>query len=93
MPRLWVEDQPQEIVITRFNGVISGLREPNWNKWKGIDGKILEPKNSQYRAAKSIIQTLEKLTYQKLGDLSELDAKADAVDNQLKGGIKDDYDF
>jgi len=28
-----------------------------------------------------------------LGDLSELDVKADAVDNQLKGGIKDDYDF
>jgi hypothetical protein len=28
-----------------------------------------------------------------LGDLSELDAKADAVDSQLKGGIKDDYDF
>jgi len=28
-----------------------------------------------------------------LGDLGELDAKADAVDNQLKGGIKDDYDF
>jgi len=28
-----------------------------------------------------------------LGDLSELDAKAAAVDNQLKGGIKDDYDF
>jgi hypothetical protein len=53
----------------------------------------LEPNIPQYRAAKSIIQTLEKLTYQKLGDLSELDAKADAVDSQLKGGIKDDYDF
>ena len=25
-----------------------------------------------------------------LGDLSELDAKADAVDNQLQGDIKDD---
>jgi len=28
-----------------------------------------------------------------LGDLGELDAKANAVDNQLNGGIKDDYDF
>ena len=37
--------------------------------------------------------SLEKLTYHKFGDLSELDAKADAVDNQLKGGIKDDYDL
>ena len=42
---------------------------------------------------KSIIQTLEKLTYQKLGDLSELDAKADAVDKQLDGGMKGDYDL
>ena len=30
---------------------------------------------------------------QKLGDLSELDAKADAVDNQLSGDMKDDYDI
>ena len=52
----------------------------------------MEPNIPQYRAAKSIIQTLEKLTYQKLGDLGELDAKADAVDNQLSGGMKDDYD-
>jgi len=59
----------------------------------GLNGELLEPNIPQYRAAKSIIQTLEKLTNQKLGDLSELDAKADAVDNQLKGGIKDDYDF
>jgi len=26
-----------------------------------------------------------------LGDLSELDAKADAVDKQLGGGVKDEY--
>ena len=51
----------------------------------------MEPNIPQYRAAKSIIQTLEKLTYQKLGDLNELDAKADAVDNQLKGGMNDEY--
>jgi hypothetical protein len=56
-------------------------------------GELLEPNIPQYRAAKSIIQTLEKLTYQKLGDSSELEAKADAVDNQLKGCMKDDYDF
>ena len=38
-----------------------------------------------------IIQTLEKLTYQKLGDLSELDVKASAVDNQRSGDMKDEY--
>ena len=59
----------------------------------GLYGELLEPNIPQYRAAKSIIHTLEKLTYHKFWDLSELDAKADAVDNQLKGGIKDDYDF
>ena len=58
----------------------------------GLYGELLEPNIPQYRAAKSIIQTLEKLTYQKLGNLDELDVKADAVDNQLKGDIKDDYD-
>ena len=59
----------------------------------GLYGELLEPNIPQYRAAKSIIQTLEKLTYQKLGDLNELDVKAEAVDSQLKGGIKDDYDL
>ena len=59
----------------------------------GLYGELLEPNIPQYRAAKSIIQTLEKLTYQKLGDLSELDVKADAVDSQLKSGMKDDYDI
>ena len=59
----------------------------------GLYGELLEPNIPQYRAAKSIIQTLEKLTYQKLGNSSELDVKADAVDNQLKGSMKDDYDF
>jgi len=59
----------------------------------GLYGELLEPNIHQYRAAIRLFQTLEKLTYQKLGDLSELDVKADAVDNQLKGGIKDDYDI
>ena len=54
-------------------------------------GELLEPNIPQYRAAKTIMQTLEKLTYQKVGDLSELDAKADAVDNQLSGDMKDEY--
>jgi len=57
----------------------------------GLYGELLEPNIPQYRAAKSIIQTLEKLTYQKLGDLNELDAKADAVDKQLGGSMKDEY--
>ncbi len=91
--RLGIETTPQESVITGFNGLILGYAKLNGINGMGLYGELLEPNIPQYRAAKSIIQTLEKLTYQKLGDLSELDAKADAVDNQLKGGIKDDYDF
>jgi len=53
----------------------------------------LDPRIPQYRAAKSIIETLEKLTYQKFGSLSELDVKADVVDNQLKGSMNDDDKF
>ena len=70
-----------------------GYAKLNGINGMGLYGELLEPNIPQYRAAKSIIQTLEKLTYQKLGNSSELDAKADAVDNQLKGSMKDDYDF
>jgi len=91
--RLGIETTPQESVITGFNGLILGYAKLNGINGMGLYGELLEPNIPQYRAAKSIIQTLEKLTYQKLGDLSELDVKANAVDTQLKGGIKDDYDF
>ncbi len=90
---LGIETTPQESVITGFNGLILGYAKLNGINGIGLYGELLEPNIPQYRAAKSIIHTLEKLTYHKFGDLSELDAKADAVDNQLKGGIKDDYDF
>ena len=90
--KLGIETTPQESVITGFNGLILGYAKLNGINGMGLYGELLEPNIPQYRAAKSIIQTLEKLTYQKLGDLSELDVKADAVDNQLKGGMRDNYD-
>ena len=90
---LGIETTPQESVITGFNGLILGYAKLNGINGIGLYGELLEPNIPQYRAAKSIIQTLEKLTYQKLGDSSELDAKADAVDSQLKGHTKDDYDL
>ena len=91
--KLGIETTPQESVITGFNGLILGYAKLNGINGMGLYGELLEPNIPQYRAAKSIIQTLEKLTYQKLGDLNELDVKAEAVDSQLKGGIKDDYDL
>jgi len=91
--RLGIESTPQESVITGFNGLILGYAKLNGINGMGLYGELLEPNIPQYRAAKSIIQTLEKLTYQKLGDLSELDVKADAVDKQLDGGMKGNYDL
>lgn len=46
--------------------------------------KIL-PQISQYRSAKSVLQVLEKLTYQKFGGLEELDVMAERVDNEIHG--------
>ncbi len=90
---LGIETTPHESVITGFNGLILGYAKLNGINGMGLYGELLEPNIPQYRAAKSIIHTLEKLTYQKLGDLNELDVKADAVDNQLNGGPKDDYNI
>ena len=90
--KLGIETTPQESVITGFNGLILGYAKLNGINGMGLYGELLEPNIPQYRAAKSIIQTLEKLTYQKLGDLGELDVKANAVDNQLKSDMKDDYE-
>ena len=70
--------------------MILGYAKLNGLNGIGLYSELLNPEIPQYRAAKSILQTLEKLTYQKLGDLSELDVQADAVDNQLQGDIKDD---
>ena len=89
--KLGIETTPQESVITGFNGLILGYAKLNGINGMGLYEELLEPNIPQYRAAKTIIQTLEKLTYQKLGDLSELDIKADAVDNQLSGDMKDEY--
>ena len=49
---------------------------------------MLEPRIPQYRSAKTILETLEKLTYQKLGNFHELEIKAEAVENKFKS---DDY--
>ena len=46
-----------------------GYAKLNGINGMGLYGELLEPNIPQYRAAKSIIQTLEKLTYQKLGEL------------------------
>ena len=82
--KLGIETTPVESVITGFNGLILGYAKINGINGIGRYGELLEPRIPQYRAAKTIIQTLEKLTYQKLGDLNELDMKAEAVESRFK---------
>ena len=88
---LGIETTPHESVITGFNGLILGYAKLNGINGMGLYGELSDPSIPQYRAAKSIIGTLEKLTYQKLGNLSELDVRADVIDNQLKDNTNDEY--
>jgi len=81
---LGIETTPTESVITGFNGLILGYAKLNDINGIGLYGELLEPRIPQYRAAKTILKTLEKLTYQKLGDLSELEMKAEAIENKFK---------
>ena len=49
----------------------------------GLYGEINDPQIPQYRAAKSIIQVLERLTYQKVEGLDELDIMGEAIDKEM----------
>jgi proteasome assembly chaperone (PAC2) family protein len=82
--KLNIETTPQQSVITGFNGLILGYAKLNEINGIGLYGELLNPDVPQFRAAKSILQTLEKLTYQKFGDMTELDVKAESIDEQLR---------
>ena len=81
--KLGIETTPTESVITGFNGLILGYAKLNGINGIGLYGELLEPRIPQYRAARTIIETLEKLTYQKLGDTKELSVKAEAVESRF----------
>lgn len=75
---------PQQSLITGFNGLILGLAKSNGIQGIGLYGEINDPQIPQYRAVKSVLQTLERLTYQKFGSFDDLDSMADAVDNEVR---------
>lgn len=82
---------PTKSVITGFNGLILGYAKLNNIYGIGLYGEIDEPSIPQYRAAKSIIKTLEKLTYQNFGPTQELDVLASEIDKKLRSDWKVDY--
>ena len=84
MEGLDVETTPQKSIITGFNGLILGFAKQNGIHGIGMYGELNEPKIPQYRAAISIIKTLEKLTYRKLGDVSSLEIMAQEIEKNFE---------
>jgi hypothetical protein len=80
--KLGIETTPEASIITGFNGLILGFAKMNGIQGIGLYAELNDPKVPQYRSAKSIIKTLEKLTYQKFGDTTELDAMAEEVESK-----------
>ena len=84
MKRLGVDMTPQKSLITGFNGLILGFAKKYEIQGMGMYGELNNPEIPQYRAAISIIKTIEKLTYRKLGDTKELEILAQEIENKFK---------
>ena len=79
-----IQPTPQSSLITGFNGLMLGFAKINNIKGIGLYGELNNPRIQQYRAAKSVLQILERLTYQRFGNLEELDVMAEAVDQEIE---------
>ncbi len=84
LEKLNVNITPQKSVITGFNGLILGYAKMNGIQGIGLYGELNDPEIPQCRAAISIIKTLEKLTYQKLGNTDDLESMANSIDEKIK---------
>ncbi len=81
--RLGLEPTPGQSLITGFNGLILGYAKKNGLQGIGLYAEIDDPQVPQYRSAKSLLVSLEKLTYQKFKGLEELDEIAGAIDSEI----------
>ena len=81
--RLGLDTTPGSSLITGFNGLILGYAKTNGLQGIGLFAEIDDPQVPQYRSAKSLLLTLEKLTYQKFRGMEELDEIAGAIDSEL----------
>jgi len=84
MQGLGVLTTPQKSIITGFNGLILGFAKQNGIQGMGMYGELNQPEIPQYRAAISIIKTLEKLTYRKLGDTTRLELLAQEIEKSFE---------
>jgi len=79
-----IDITPQKSIITGFNGLILGFAKKNNIQGIGLYGELNEPEIPQYRSAISIIKTIEKLTYRKFGDISQLEIMAQKIEQKFK---------
>jgi len=84
MEKLELDMTPQKSAITGFNGLILGFAKKYNIQGIGMYGEINQPEIPQYRAAISIIKTIEKLTYRKLGSTEELKILAKEIDQKFR---------
>jgi len=80
---LGLDITPGSSLITGFNGLMLGFVKENDLQGIGLFAEIDNPQIPQYRSAKSLLMTLEKLTYQKFRGIEELDKMASTVDDEL----------
>jgi uncharacterized protein len=81
--RFGLEATPGDSLITGFNGLILGYAKANGIQGIGLYAEIDDPQIPQYRSAKSLLVSLEKLTYQKFRGIEELDEIAGAIDSEI----------
>jgi uncharacterized protein len=73
---------PGSSLITGFNGLILGYAKKNNIQGIGLYAEIDDPQMLQYRSAKSLLVSLEKLTYQKFSGMEDLDEIAGAIERE-----------
>ncbi|MDQ3873821.1 MAG: PAC2 family protein [Thermoproteota archaeon] len=74
---------PGSSLITGFNGLILGYAKKNNIQGIGLYAEIDDPQIAQYRSAKSLLLSLEKLTYHKFNGMGDLDEIACAIEREL----------
>ena len=84
MEKLELDMTPQKSLITGFNGLILGFAKKYGIQGIGMYVELNQPDVPQYRAAISIIKTIEKLTYRKLGNTEELEMLAQEIDQKFR---------
>ena len=83
MVKIGYNTTPGSSLITGFNGLILGYAKKNNIQGIGLYGEIDDPQVLQYRSAKSLLVSLEKLTYQKFSGMEDLEEIACAIEREL----------